>query len=876
MGDNEELVIVLEILAQVEDAVEAADQSEEESEPESKPTEETEQASDHDDVKHESEKQQQDDEKDDEYVYSGAEDEEEEEAADVSSDSTRRRKRRRITQPGEVPTNTDGRAVCLECNLSFRENRNYFKHLALHDGCQRYACPLCERHFDLRRVHLNHVQQQHCLQEDGSYVCALCNKVTAPASGADTFKMHVRHHLSMRLPCDMCPRLFYKQSLLNDHMALEHDGPPYTCNRCEQQFETRNGYQWHTRSVHRPMMACKVCGELFSSRKQQNEHLLSHNAEDLAAAGIKSKVVAGVVKDILDQERQERRQKRQQHWKQQRQQRKQQRSLQQKSKMSANKTNNKNTEPTAAAADEEETASDCKGASRIRLKPHVCQYCNKTFTKLPVLQRHEARHTGEAVMFKCRFCDESFPVQRGVKDHELNVHCLTADGNYTCQWCSKTFTEPIKLRSHEWLHTKDPQYQCKYCERRCKSKSILERHENTHLGIKPHLCPLCGHSFSLKHGLKEHMMVHNGERPYSCNLCNKNFVSKAQLKNHVMRKHEGKVQAHLCMVCGKSFTTKASLQIHIRLHTGERPYSCRTCPKAFTNKMALRRHEVVMHSQGDGPHICPYCSKEFAYKYSMYYHKRLVHETQATLKCAYCPKLFRRRQEVQLHELVHTGVKDYKCTVCGKAFRTNSQLLEHNAIHQGTPRFSCPECDKAFVHRSSYKRHVMLHRGLLPYECPFCDKAFPDRSNMLSHVRHIHKEHDVRSVSTPRVRHPPALLPQQLRKYPKPRIMASDNSNMIISQQQQDEQQVAVQVVKSEDDMLQTLLEPASVKLEEVEEQMNLVEVETDEGERQIVCVPPGVQFLQVGDQVLHITTIASSGEDGDGFVAVEQMAEQQ
>ena len=192
---------------------------------------------------------------------------------------------------------------------------------------------------------------------------------------------------------------------------------------------------------------------------------------------------------------------------------------------------------------------------------------------------------------------------------------------------------------------------------------------------------------------------------------------------------------------------------------------------------AMKRHEMVMHSAGDGPHTCPYCNKEFQYKYSMYYHKKLVHETVPHLKCQFCDKKFRRKQEVQLHELVHTGVKAFKCNVCDKAFRTNSQLSEHEVIHKGMPRFQCPDCDKAFMHRSSYKRHVLLHRGELPYQCPHCEKAFPDRSNMLSHVRHIHKDQDPNvPIQIPKYRHAPARLPRELRKYPKPRSFAADQT----------------------------------------------------------------------------------------------------
>ena len=61
-----------------------------------------------------------------------------------------------------------------------------------------------------------------------------------------------------------------------------------------------------------------------------------------------------------------------------------------------------------------------------------------------------------------------------------------------------------------------------------------------------------------------------------------------------------------------------------------------------------------------------------------------------------------------------------------------------------------------------------------------------------------------------------------------------------------------VQIVDSGDQLDGRMFDGTEEQAEEGT--MNLVEVENDLGETQILCVPPGVQYVQVGEQLLEFT----------------------
>ncbi|KAI8086858.1 uncharacterized protein B0P05DRAFT_532670, partial [Gilbertella persicaria] len=66
-----------------------------------------------------------------------------------------------------------------------------------------------------------------------------------------------------------------------------------------------------------------------------------------------------------------------------------------------------------------------------------------------------------------------------------------------CTICSKTFSRPYNLKSHQRTHTNERPYRCTHpdCGWTFARPHDLKRHELLHSGVKPHTCS-CGKKFS--------------------------------------------------------------------------------------------------------------------------------------------------------------------------------------------------------------------------------------------------------------------------------------------------------------------------------------------------------------------------------------------
>ncbi|KAI7859727.1 hypothetical protein BDC45DRAFT_496678 [Circinella umbellata] len=80
---------------------------------------------------------------------------------------------------------------------------------------------------------------------------------------------------------------------------------------------------------------------------------------------------------------------------------------------------------------------------------------------------------------------------------------------YPCQECSKVFTRPYNLKSHQRTHTRERPFVCKefYCPWKFARPHDLKRHELLHSGVKPHECPHCDKRFARRDALRRHWKV---------------------------------------------------------------------------------------------------------------------------------------------------------------------------------------------------------------------------------------------------------------------------------------------------------------------------------------------------------------------------------
>lgn len=157
---------------------------------------------------------------------------------------------------------------------------------------------------------------------------------------------------------------------------------------------------------------------------------------------------------------------------------------------------------------------------------------------------------------------------------------------------------------------------------------------------------------------------------------------------------------------------------------------CAKCNKTFSSFEQLNIHVSLIHDieQDDYQQIvtvpseefkfpCNKCERMFRNSSSVLYHKDAEHNLGRRFVCSKCNKVFKLKQLLQRHQLVHTDDRPFPCNVCQASFKTKPNLMNHLAKHSGVKKHECRICNQTFAHKTSLKLHYRWHAGSKPFEC---------------------------------------------------------------------------------------------------------------------------------------------------------------
>ena len=239
-----------------------------------------------------------------------------------------------------------------------------------------------------------------------------------------------------------------------------------------------------------------------------------------------------------------------------------------------------------------------------------CEVCNKSFTKLRILQYHN-QHYHENRELICGTCKKSFTSERSLITHIQDQHNLK---EYICDFCSFI----SKSKQIHALHLK-------------------KKHEEKSQNYKEidHICYLCGKQTKTKDALRHHIgYSHEFKKPirkrYPCAEC-KILLRKAYTRcsDHTqtcgkcsfvtsrsgqLKKHQSTLSCNKnkgnknfkCGTCSFSFTTEKSMNKHKQEHINGKPFKCDKCGVGFTQRYAVRTHLKTGVCKKDGQLDCQY------------------------------------------------------------------------------------------------------------------------------------------------------------------------------------------------------------------------------------------------------------------------------
>ncbi|XP_043677910.1 longitudinals lacking protein, isoforms A/B/D/L isoform X30 [Vespula pensylvanica] len=91
--------------------------------------------------------------------------------------------------------------------------------------------------------------------------------------------------------------------------------------------------------------------------------------------------------------------------------------------------------------------------------------------------------------------------------------------------------------------------------------------------------------------------------------------------------------------------------------------------------------------------------------------------------------------------------KEFRCPKCPKVHQAQNTNKCRTRANDERKKIQCPNCPSAFVYEHCLSRHLKYECGQAPrFQCPYCIYRSKRRCNVYSHVRKLHKTHDVYAI----------------------------------------------------------------------------------------------------------------------------------
>ncbi|XP_078400432.1 zinc finger protein 423 isoform X2 [Cetorhinus maximus] len=335
---------------------------------------------------------------------------------------------------------------------------------------------------------------------------------------------------------------------------------------------------------------------------------------------------------------------------------------------------------------------------------------------------------------------------------------------YPCQFCDKSFSRLSYLKRHEQIHSDKLPFKCTFCSRLFKHKRSRDRHIKLHTGDKKYHCHECEAAFSRSDHLKIHLKTHSSSKPFKCTICKRGFSSTSSLQSHMQahkknKDHVTKLEKEMkkedvvCDYCDETFNQTEDLEKHIATNHPQicekAELQCIHCPEVFAEENALINHIDLAH--GNKKHKCPMCPEQFP-----------------TVEEVYCHLDSHRQPDSSNHSIspdpatgsaasmssttpdssasVERGSTPDSTLKPSRSHRKPSGSLEREGSQNSwSPKvtYSCPYCSKRdFSSLAVLEIHLKTIHSDKPQQshtCQFCLDSLPTLYNLNEHVRKVHK-----------------------------------------------------------------------------------------------------------------------------------------
>ncbi|KAL3055219.1 LOW QUALITY PROTEIN: zinc finger protein 521 [Trematomus bernacchii] len=364
---------------------------------------------------------------------------------------------------------------------------------------------------------------------------------------------------------------------------------------------------------------------------------------------------------------------------------------------------------------------------------------------------------------------------------------------YPCQFCDKSFSRLSFLKRHEQSHGDKLPFSCTFCSRLFKHKRSRDRHVKLHTGDKKYHCGECDSAFSRSDHLKIHMKTHASNKPHKCPVCRRGFLSSSSLHGHMQVHERGKdgssaslsrgdewklKETRKCSRCEEGFDVPEELQRHIaECHPECSPsedgglgatLQCIYCHEPFSDEGTLLTHIDQSHSRDRKGHTCTICPEHFLSVEDLYAHMD-IHQLPESSNHSNSPSLLTvgytsvssttpdSNLSVDSSTMVETAPPVPKARGRRKRAAQNTSDMGGRSSKQPKVSYSCMYCNKQVFSSLAvlqiHLRTMHLDKPEQAHTCQFCLEVLPSLLNLNEHLRQVHnaEDHAVLLASLPDV-----------------------------------------------------------------------------------------------------------------------------
>ena len=360
--------------------------------------------------------------------------------------------------------------------------------------------------------------------------------------------------------CELCGKSLKSKHNLSLHHQLCLS--QRNCKYCEEICDNKVHLKAHMRTDHPDILRksgwgkCKICSEIFKSKKLKDEHMDKVHGHLKATCEICKEVCAST-------------------------------------KLLANHLAKKHCQ----IIEENEKESLTKVS---------CLYCNKCTNTIGHVKYHILSIHFNQPNFKCNYCEKGFEGQISLDNHVRTHHLM--ERTYQCDKCPMDFKTKSGLNHHITAqHTEHKVLQCDHCDKTFKNKLALNGHVHyVHKAENDRVvCSDCGKSFKKRqtyklHYIREHSSPEELEKhKVYCQFpgCKYSAMAAAKVKWHFDKVHL-KMKDFPCKFCSRNCDGKQALEEHINaVHLNIKPHKCDLCDFASAFKSKVRVHKKAVHGE---------------------------------------------------------------------------------------------------------------------------------------------------------------------------------------------------------------------------------------------------------------------------------------